>query len=661
MRFFFVCLFIFLNLQAFANTPDAISSLHSKIIEELIPDNFREAIDKSLHAKLLNFIESNPNAHAALEKLKPFDNSSFSLDKLIYDSNPDIAKAAAYIRRFYLYVIYSHPAFSFITDFIPAESVIHQTDQTYPESHIQLNGDELTFDNEEIDYLIIGSGPSGSLIASQLAKTKKVVLVEAGPFVKPGSINTEYDSELMESSNQRHTLSGGIALRNGRAIGGGTTVNIDLAFSPLLPSVKEILNSWVLKNHMYTYYIHTYENNFMVLSKAYEWVKKAIGTRTLNYHEINANNMILLKGSPTARPYELNEKKPSGLPAEILKISTVDVFLWPAMTQCSHNLQVIPNLQVIALKQVGNSISEVVVKPTETIDKAYVFNDPHNLQLASAGTYKIKAKNVILCAGAMGSAEILLRSNIPNNNIGKGVVLHPSIGILGIFNQSIRNMEGLSASVYATSVPLSDKYFFESMSADPSFIASIHPGTKEHIAHDLMYFQNIGGFGVMLVDSVSDNNHVFIDSNNQIQVDYKLSKEDMKRFRKAILEGIKIMFEQGALEVFIPSMERIYKDPAKRCFTSYREAKKAIKKLEFKENLTVLSSAHMQSSNKMGNDYKISVVSRDFKVWNQENGQEFSNLYVVDSSIFPTSVGANPMQSIYTFAKIFVDRLDKTY
>jgi len=27
----------------------------------------------------------------------------------------------------------------------------------------------------------------------------------------------------------------------------------------------------------------------------------------------------------------------------------------------------------------------------------------------------------------------------------------------------------------------------------------------------------------------------------------------------------------------------------------------------------------------------------------------------MDSSIFPTSVGANPMQSIYTFAQIFSD------
>ena len=50
------------------------------------------------------------------------------------------------------------------------------------------------------------------------------------------------------------------------------------------------------------------------------------------------------------------------------------------------------------------------------------------------------------------------------------------------------------------------------------------------------------------------------------------------------------------------------------------------------------------------------VVSLNHRLW-ASNGEEVPNLYVMDSSIFPTSVGANPMQSLYSIAKIFSERL----
>ena len=52
----------------------------------------------------------------------------------------------------------------------------------------------------------------------------------------------------------------------------------------------------------------------------------------------------------------------------------------------------------------------------------------------------------------------------------------------------------------------------------------------------------------------------------------------------------------------------------------------------------------------------VRSAPRKHRAWKYNNGNE-PNLYIMDSSIFPTSVGANPMQSIYTFAKILADRL----
>ena len=58
---------------------------------------------------------------------------------------------------------------------------------------------------------------------------------------------------------------------------------------------------------------------------------------------------------------------------------------------------------------------------------------------------------------------------------------------------------------------------------------------------------------------------------------------------------------------------------------------------------------HETCTAKMGRDPAASVVDCDHRVWGTDN------LFVVDSSVFPTSVGANPMQSIYTLAKLFAD------
>ncbi|HKD91421.1 MAG TPA: GMC family oxidoreductase, partial [Terriglobales bacterium] len=73
-------------------------------------------------------------------------------------------------------------------------------------------------------------------------------------------------------------------------------------------------------------------------------------------------------------------------------------------------------------------------------------------------------------------------------------------------------------------------------------------------------------------------------------------------------------------------------------------------KLHFISNRSMVTSAHMQGTDKMGASPADSVVGRDLHVWGT------TGLYVVDVSVFPTSVGANPMQSIYTIAKIFADK-----
>lgn len=598
----------------------------------------------------------------------PVEEQKLVLRALRRSSNRTWRSIGKNIRFAYLISAYSCPAvhkimLRHIGIDLP-EAVIHEETLHIPPSKLNLANGIITHQSGPIDYLVIGSGPAGSVIAHELTRNlpgARIVIIESGSFVRPGSIITESSAELMESRNSRSTATGGIALRNGCAVGGGTTVNLDLAFSPLIPSIQKRLAVWSANGCLPSNF---FGNDNRKLAQAYDWVMEHAHTRKVGFEEVNENNAILLQGTPYADTYYLNAKKPTGSPGEILKNSAVDAFLLPALCggkEFAGNLSLIPDIQVDRILFDGaDSTQAIGVEATfnEPIDRPYIIKDLNGFGAQQGQRVTLYAKNIIVAAGTLGSATILLKSNVKNPNIGRGIVAHPSFAFVAHFNRPINAHKGISASVYASSPSVDDGYFFEAMSADPGFLALLHPGSADQIADVLRNFNQCGGFGVMLIDSVSQYNRVYLDKNGNPQVFYQLCETDKIRLRQAIKEALYMLFEQGATEIFLPTNEPILTHKFEFVpFTSPDQVSEAVDKLEFTENEGILSSAHMQGSNKLGANPKTSVVSPNFKVWNSALGSEISNLYVVDSSVFPTSVGANPMQSIYTIAKLFADRL----
>jgi choline dehydrogenase-like flavoprotein len=523
-----------------------------------------------------------------------------------------------------------------------------------PQSH------EITSIDGPIDYLIVGSGPSGSVLAHELRRGgKRVLLVERGSFIVPGSMETREIDDLIDA---RTSEDGAIHIKNGMAVGGGSQVNVDLCFAPTLPSVQAHIQSWRRDGR-----IGADDFTKDQLAAAYEWVKTAIGTRRLSESEINPNNHVLWDGALRAglhpKLYDLNTYPPGQSAYPVTdKRSSESQLLIEALQDAGNPLSMIPDVDVrrVLFNPVAGEPQAVGVeiRTRATIPDDGAISDPNGFGIPADETVTIHARTIILAAGALGSPTILLRSGVRNDQIGRGVILHPSMPIIGKFDRTIDALKGTQASVYVDDHLVDRGYALESMAAPPVYAALMSPGSAMHTFEMVQSFRQLAGFGVMLIDTPSSENRLFIDEKGEPQIEYRLSDADKQRFREGIAEAVRVMFKAGAKQVYLPTTEGILRagpasSPQPVVFTDINQAVQAVKRLKFIPNRSIVTSAHMQATDKMGASPENSVVGRDFHVWGTRS------LYVVDGSIFPTSIGANPMQSIYTFAKIFADRINE--
>ena len=519
-----------------------------------------------------------------------------------------------------------------------------------------------------IDYLVVGSGPGGATVASQLqAAGKRVVLIEKGPFVVWGSMTTRSYPRLMYEGDRATTTDNAIIIRSGETLGGGSTVNIDLAFSPLESTIQSHINAWIEEGLMDSSY------STERLASAYEWVTETIGTRTLSESELNNDNRALWDGASAygvdPSLYHLNRFPVGDSPSPVDdKLDAARQLIYPAIADSQNPLGLIPDAIVDEVLFDGSGLRATGVRLQTTAPWTEYGNtivDPSKLWIEPGVSVTIEASEIVLAAGTIGTTCILLntaRTNpaVANPLIGRGLILHPSFPLLGLFDHTINLLDGLDSATFVPSFGVTPGFIYETMGGLPAYGAVLIPGSGKQIYDELARFNDYVGFGCMLVDTPSEDNRVMLDDSGDTVLQYALSDADKDRFRVGVAIGIRMMFLAGAKKVIIPTNENVLGlpsfDPMVGTYlTDITQADTVQRNIRFVPNRTILTSAHLQASNKMGPKNK-GVVSLNHRLW-AANGEEVPNVYVMDSSIFPTSVGANPMQSLYSIARIFSERL----
>jgi choline dehydrogenase-like flavoprotein len=488
------------------------------------------------------------------------------------------------------------------------------------------------------DFLIIGSGAAGSVLAYHLAKAgKKVVVLEKGHYYPPEAMRQRelFMSQLIspntfQPTSGKHTR---VAILQGECYGGGTVacdgVTWDLpatvledwhrlglkGYSPENPEIGAIFAELREQLEVNTVPDTHHNPNNQLLKIACERVG-------LEVHSLDRNVRFCMRCGFCAQGCNYGVKNDSA--QTFLKWANelgADVY-----TDCEV-------LRIAPGRPEGFTVeAAITAKPKKLGRQERVSGRPAVFQ----------TRRVIVSAGAIGSPRLLLKSGIQaRGNAGNRFTLHPTGFVHGLFpDQIIDAFYGINNSVECTHFAYVNRhrsyydpeihgFFLEASFSQPWGIANILPGTgPTHL--ELMH--NLRHVAGIQINCKSDNcGRVTLK-----EMGYDLSAADNRRLIFGTRLAAELLFRVGAAKVWTC----IFPEP----LLSPQELGK-IEKVGYAHKQALLHTGHPFGGCTMGPDPETSVVNEHCEC------HDTPGLYVCDASVFPSTIGVNPYLSIMMVAR----------
>lgn len=478
------------------------------------------------------------------------------------------------------------------------------------------------------------------------------MLVEKGPYYGAEFFNQrELDMQrLLAQNGARSTSDGAIPVAGGECVGGGTTVNYALAFDPIPAVWNRWRHDFGLTGFSFELDANDYGIPGLNIASCLAEVRRRCNVHEPSDAETNDNNRLFKQGCRNAnvsvRKFELNMQGCVGCGfcgqgcAYDAKRGTLVTYIQDALRA---GVKLVHHCEIERLMLEDSQKEKRATGAVGTVAETRKGSRPNSV---APGPVEFHAQLVIVSAGAIESPVLLQRSGVadPYDRIGRGLVLHPSLPIAGIFERQLTNYRGITGTYYSDHYYREHGFMIECLFDHPIDAAIALPGFgAEHF--DFMHaYDRLGGFGSMLVDTPSDYNRVsWNESARAPDIRYRLVNDDKRRLRYAAARMVEIMFAAGAREAMLTSHEPIT-PRGNAVFQSEKEAG-LCERLAFLPNETLVSSAHAQASVKMSEDPRLGSLNSRGEV------HDTKGLLVCDSSAFPTSCGANPMIAIMTLAR----------
>lgn len=489
---------------------------------------------------------------------------------------------------------------------------------------------------DEADVVVIGSGAGGGIAAEVLAKTGlKVVIVEEGPLRSSDDFRmreAEAYPQLYQESAARKTADKAINILQGRCVGGSTTVNWTSSFR----TPPDTLAYW--QRHF-----GLDDCSPEALQPWFEMVERRLGIQAWTGVP-NANNAALRRGGEAL-----------GLSVQVMRRNVRGC--WdlgycgmgcPTNAKQSMLLTTIPSALSLGASLYSSLRAERLILEGDQV------RGVEALAMQPAGVHpsgrrvRLRARHVLLAAGSIGSPALLLRSGVgdPSGGIGRRTFLHPVAVSAALMPQEVAGHAGAPQSLYSDhylhSQPIDGPVGFklESAPLHPVLFATTLQGWGQAHAELMRSFPNAQVLLALMRDGFhpdSPGGRVRLRDDGSPVLDYPLNDYLFDGMRRALRAMAEIQFAAGAREV-IPVHEAGVR------WTSLAQAREGVERLPLAPLALRVVSAHVMGGCAMGRDPARSVVD------SRGRPHHLRGLTVADGSIFPTSIGANPQESVYALA-----------
>lgn len=470
------------------------------------------------------------------------------------------------------------------------------------------------------EVCVIGSGAGGAVVAKELAEAgRDVVLLEQGGYYTKEDF-TQREDEMMpllyEDMGQRATVDQTILILQGRNVGGSTVHNLCYCFRTPAP----ILAKWQREHGVR-------DLTPADLQPSFERVEQMLKVKPIRPDEVNAlNNKIRIgcerlgySGFVTNHNREHCTQSGFcllGCPFDA-KQSMLITYV-PAADRAGARIYAdCPVRRLVAeagrVRRVEGEVVDALGRPRHR--------------------FTVRAQAVVLCAGAINTPALLLRSGLANGNaqVGARLHLHPSILMSGIYDEDIYGYRGIPQSYYVDEfIDLEEDpdsgYILMPVYGFPVMTATQLPGFGRSHFELMQQYHRMVGILVLMHDQSSGT--VSVDRHGRPRITYTVSAAEQRLFAEGMQHCAEILFASGATQVMAPYARPVMleRDDSLDVFLE-RGAR---------QGDIPIASTHPQSTCAMGEDRRRAVVS------SYGQSHELPNLFVCDMSVFPTSLGAPP-------------------